>query len=419
MSNLARAKKIIGHELVRKIFQTLIMRFITTFLMAVASLFIIKQLTVHENGSYSYLNSLVTIGIQLISAGFAAGIIYFGSYKQGWVVKKILKYGFIAVLIAAPLFFFVGKDYLYLSWLLSLIFVLTALGSYGNSLFLSQKAVWISNVADGLQSMFFVAAIFILYLSGRGSVFLVLISLAASLLIKVGFYLMFLSKSIVTNLLNSKTTNKIDDNSYAILIRATSVNVLTFLVLRTTVIILKFYQGETAVGIYSLATNVADLFILIPGVISTISFPYFAEAIATGKKINKWQLFIGSLALSALLSGMFYIFGRYIVMFVGGDRYIDSLIPLKILGLGVFFLSIQLILAQEVIAHSFPRQMVYVWIVGFVSNIGLNILLVPGMSYVGSAIAASVSYALISIYVAYLFFLNRADNKNEGLTDVG
>lgn len=413
---ITRFKLFVGHEIVGKITQTLVVRMLTTFFMAVAGLLIIKELSIHDNGSYSYLNSVVNISLQCVSAGFAAGIVYFGSYQSGHKVRRILRLGTLVILLVSPLSFFLGRDYLQYSLLVSAIFVLMALGSYGNSLFLSQKAVRTTNVADLTQSILFLGIIFGLFLTHHGSIYSTLIALMLSLVAKDLFYLVQIRRPLIRDLLDRQDKDQQGDDTRAILTRATLVNILAYLALSIDIVILRWMKSPSDVGIYSLATNVSSLFIIVPGVISTILFPYFAESIAAGRAVNKRQLIIFSVSLSLVLAALFLGVGRYFIFFVGGSRYGAALMPLKLLTGGVFFLSLQMIIGQEVIAHSFPKQIAYIWSVGFISNVIFNFILIPRYSYNGSAVATTLSYGIVAIYIVWFYLTKKYDTetaKNE------
>jgi polysaccharide transporter, PST family len=158
--------------------------------------------------------------------------------------------------------------------------------------------------------------------------------------------------------------------------------------------------GDDAVGIYAAASRLSEAWYFIPVAISSSFLPTMVK-LKTQSNSQYHQgleaLFQTGTVLAYLIAIPLTIFAEPIVLSLFGNEYRDASLILKIhiwAAPFVFLGTIQNIwnTAENLLKLSLQRTLV-----GAVSNIGLNFLLIPHYSGVGAAIATVVSYAASSV----------------------
>lgn len=170
-------------------------------------------------------------------------------------------------------------------------------------------------------------------------------------------------------------------------------------------VMLKFMSGNFDVGIYDAAARVSEVWYFIPSLIVSSIFP----AIVNSKKVGS-EFF--EKRLVKLYSLVFYIailvalpitfFSNSLIKILYGDNFIQASGVLSIyIWAGVpVFLSIVVnayLLAENKTKISFLSSAV-----GMITNIALNLLLIPLYGIQGAATATLISYSLIPLSI--LFF---------------
>jgi polysaccharide transporter, PST family len=163
--------------------------------------------------------------------------------------------------------------------------------------------------------------------------------------------------------------------------------------------------GNRAVGIYSAATRISEIWYFIPTAIISSVAPAIYEAKKISeelyyrriKKLMK-SMFLFSVILSLLIS----LFSKYLVVQLFGINYLESVDILSIhIWASVFvFLGVSAspwFIAEQLTAYSF-----YTTATGAIMNILINLVLIPNYGGVGAAIATVISYAFASVLLNIL-----------------
>ena len=177
--------------------------------------------------------------------------------------------------------------------------------------------------------------------------------------------------------------------------KAYVVLLLSFLVLRSDIVLVNGLLGARATGLYSLSVQAADFLLILPGVIGTLLFPRVAAASRdegsahfTAKVCRYTAFGVGAACLATAAACPFAI--RWIF----GEAYAGSIVPLWALLPGVWCMALQLVLSNDLSGRDYPAYMIAVWSVVLAANVGLNLLWLPRIGIVGAAAASSVAYAL-------------------------
>ena len=173
------------------------------------------------------------------------------------------------------------------------------------------------------------------------------------------------------------------------------------LIFRADLLVVNLFRGPAETGVYSVASQVGMMLMLLPGVIATLLFPRVtAEQDVRGETTCQvtrhatFVMFVCCLAAVPLSLLLPVVYGR---------DFSDATIQLWILLPGVYLVGLQSVLVQHFNALGLPRIIPTYWIVTLIVNIILVFTLVPRFGARGAAIASTLSYSLIFALVTLRF----------------
>ena len=173
------------------------------------------------------------------------------------------------------------------------------------------------------------------------------------------------------------------------------------LIFRADLLVVNHFRGPAEAGVYSVASQVAMMLMLLPGVIATLLFPRVAaehdpqgHLTARVSRHTAFIMFFVCLA-SAPLS--------FVLPTLYGKAFSEATIQLLILLPGVYLVGIESVLAQHFNALGLPRAIPIFWVITLLVNLALVVALVPPLGARGAAVASTASYALIFALVFYYF----------------
>lgn len=238
---------------------------------------------------------------------------------------------------------------------------------------------------------------------GKGIVWLTAIYMLESILISLGLLYYFVKHGHFLR-------NWVFDKGLAVsMLRDSWPLMFSFLAfgvyMKTDQVMLKHMLGNESVGIYAVAAKLSEFWYFIPSIICASLFP----AIMNAKKISK-ELFENR--LKKLYSLVFWIsfgvatlvtvFGYHIILIIFGNQYLGALTVLRIYvwaGIGV---SVGYVIYYYLLAENLTKINAFSMVVGAVTNVVLNFLLIPRFGISGAAFASLISYTAITI-VSLLF----------------
>ncbi|HEX8476444.1 MAG TPA: oligosaccharide flippase family protein [Pyrinomonadaceae bacterium] len=177
--------------------------------------------------------------------------------------------------------------------------------------------------------------------------------------------------------------------------------VASLLLFRVDLLIVKLFRGAAEAGVYSVASQVALMLMLLPGVIATLLFPRVAEQQdergALAARVTRHAAFVMLLICAAAVPAVFALPWLYGAAFA--EASLQSLILLP----GVFLVSVGGVLAQHFSGTGLPIALPLFWTATLLFNTALNLALVPAHGARGAAFASSLSYSLIFALIAFYF----------------
>lgn len=173
---------------------------------------------------------------------------------------------------------------------------------------------------------------------------------------------------------------------------------LSFLVMRGNIYLLKWYSGYQQLGYISICFSLVDMMIILPASVGLIMFPDLIR-----KQEKKWNItfkntvavgmitFIACLILAAI--------ARPFITIVFGPEFLPAVPALLWMLPGVFFLSMIIVLSQYLAASEFPPLLIGSWLLVLIIVLVLGWLLIPGLAGIGVAISFSAGYVLLFIMI--------------------
>lgn len=162
---------------------------------------------------------------------------------------------------------------------------------------------------------------------------------------------------------------------------------------------------HTEVAFYSLAANIAMMFWMIPGPLSSVLLPYIS-----GGKDEKNEVFMFfsrvNTTVSLILLGAAALVCQFIIPLVYGKDFINSVLPFRLLLPGIFFSCIFKFFAVYIASHNKVKYNLIATIAGLTCTVVFNLLLVPQFGGAGASVATSIAYLVILGFTLYFTFVS-------------
>jgi len=179
-------------------------------------------------------------------------------------------------------------------------------------------------------------------------------------------------------------------------------NVIDFFIIRTDILLISFFIGLEAAGIYSIAA-LAEKMNIINGTIGSAVFAKIRGR-EDFKLVNKIiRLTIPLLLIIVLLAT---IFSKYFLLIIFGDSFKEAAQPFIILILGFSILFISKPMKAYLVIIDKPILLTYSSTSALVINVFLNLILIPEYGIVGAAAATTVANIVYVIVVLFFYKKN-------------
>jgi len=191
-------------------------------------------------------------------------------------------------------------------------------------------------------------------------------------------------------------------------------NVVQFFNYRLDTFIVNYFVGVTNVGLYSIAVTIAELLWYIPHAVAAILFPRTAATGAEKAKLFTPKVCRNTFLITLIAALGLSVVSKPLIIFIYGEAYAPSVIPLWLLMPGVVALGISKILCGDLAGRGLLQYGAYASAISLIATIICDLFLIPRFGIAGAAIASSFSYCSATLLV--LFFYIRVSGNS--LTDV-
>lgn len=161
--------------------------------------------------------------------------------------------------------------------------------------------------------------------------------------------------------------------------------------------------NSTQVGLYSIAVLIGGVIWYIPNSLSQILFS--KTAASSSNTANDFTPLVCrnvTFLVFLIVSFVFFIAGP-LIPFIFTDKFNPSIIALRLLLPGIFFLSISKVLASDIVGRGFPHYASYASFISLLFTITLDLVLIPIYGINGAAVASSIAYFVHALVTLYYF----------------
>lgn len=166
------------------------------------------------------------------------------------------------------------------------------------------------------------------------------------------------------------------------------------------IVILKIIRGSAEVGIYSTPSKISFAFQFIPLAFTAALYPRLSELAKNNPEQFKKSLTqsIGYLLLiAAPISFGIFILAKPIVLLAFTEKFIESVLPLKIMILSLIFSFVSFPLGAALNACGQEKKQTVVTAIALIINVIANALLIPTLGAVGAAWSALLGNCVLGV----------------------
>lgn len=161
--------------------------------------------------------------------------------------------------------------------------------------------------------------------------------------------------------------------------------------------------SEECVGYYNYATKITSIVVNLAASVSTILLPRFSlyreqnRFVQLRKTIENAQSVILFISIPAVIG--IVLTAKNMIVFLFGKSFLSAVTTIQILSILVIIKSIgNLYGVQVLVAFGKEKTLFYTTVLGAISNVGMNIILIPILQQNGAAIASVLSELAVCIY---------------------
>ena len=173
------------------------------------------------------------------------------------------------------------------------------------------------------------------------------------------------------------------------------------LIFRFDLLIVNHFRGAAEAGVYAVASQVANLLTMLPGVVAMLLFPRVASyqdpRAEFATQVTRHVSFVMLIMCGVVAAGSF------LLPLIYGVRFADATVQLLILLPGIGLIGIESVLVQHFTGTGLPVAIPLFWLITLALSLGLNLALVPVFGARGAAVTSTVSYASIFVLVTVYF----------------
>ena len=176
-------------------------------------------------------------------------------------------------------------------------------------------------------------------------------------------------------------------------LRAYAPLVLLFLLVKSDILVLRALRGAAETGVYSVASQFVDFALILPTSIGALLLPSVVRAPRPTAEMLR-VLRPAGLLTAGMALGML-VFGHWAIVLLFGRAFEAAYPALLLLLPGFACLSLLSLIGQYFASRGFPFFLSSYWLLGFATNLSLNLLLIPRFGFMAAAASSSVAYALV------------------------
>ncbi|MCU7835159.1 MAG: flippase [gamma proteobacterium symbiont of Taylorina sp.] len=174
-------------------------------------------------------------------------------------------------------------------------------------------------------------------------------------------------------------------------------------------VMLQYFIGLPAVGVYAAASRLTEATYFLPLIIATALFPAILNAKKISAKLYKSRiknLYSLMFVFAMLIIFPVVVLSDYIIIFLYGQAFTLATDVLKIHIWICIFMFWGVVLNRWILAENLQKTAFYFQFAGMITNIILNIFLIPRFGVTGAAWATLISQITVNLCYPALFGRN-------------
>ena len=262
----------------------------------------------------------------------------------------------------------------------------------------------INNIIYKISYLIIVTIAYILFRKSLKAILIV--TFIEDIIIVVGTFITFKFKIKYKNLVKELNLKKLIKYGMLCMI----MHSLMTLNYNLDILFLKNIVDVYSVGLYSVGVSLANMLWLIPDALKDVLVNKTSrnDSINEIVKVTKYSLYFSLFIILGVI-----VFGKLFIQILYGYEFINSYWCTIILFVGCFSMVIYKLLHPLYIANGQQAYVVKVLAISVVTNIILNVLLIPRFSIYGASISSVFSYSVCSI----LFLVDFCKKYNKRIVD--
>jgi O-antigen/teichoic acid export membrane protein len=177
--------------------------------------------------------------------------------------------------------------------------------------------------------------------------------------------------------------------------RAYIVTLLSFLILRVGAITLQIHASLNEMGQFSIASQLFDGLMILPGTVGLLMFPDLVRAKDSDRWAILWRIFW---SLSTVMFFMVCVVGLllpWVIPLLFGPSY-SSAVPLALSFLPtVMMFCFITVISQYLSSEGYPWNQIVAWLIGFIAQTVLSYVLAATYGALGTSMALAISTLLV------------------------
>ena len=179
--------------------------------------------------------------------------------------------------------------------------------------------------------------------------------------------------------------------------------VTAHLLLRIDVYMVQGFLGPSQTAFYALALHFTELVLEVPQAIGLVLYPKLAALPEEEVHRLTAQTCRRTLMVTVPAAAALALLGPWVITLWYGKPYAPAGAPLPWAAVGVAAMSIFVIITRDFTARQKQRVNTVAGVLALVTNVALNIVLIPTQGIVGASLATAVAYTAACVILIYFF----------------
>lgn len=190
---------------------------------------------------------------------------------------------------------------------------------------------------------------------------------------------------------------KIAKYSIFVMVSGTAAIILGY----TDTMVLTYFKGVKDVALYNVALPTAKILVYLPTAVGSVLLPLASELWTKRKdallKAGMESLYKYSIAITLPLVFVILSFSDLIATMLFGKGYILAAVPMKILSIGMIFLTMHLINVNFFLGIGQPQIQSKILYAAAIFNLITDMLLIPILGTIGAALTTTTSFFIMMV----------------------